>query len=133
MKKKLFLAVLLSTLLAMLMPAAPSLAQGNSDEVLLKNSREHYVRALTAYNEGDLGEAAGQLQAAASNAKHVDPVLAGLLNAFGFGVDIPGSIDEIASQIASIYNGYNRDFGWGYSNFDPEHPTAVPPGEGQIT
>jgi len=122
MKKKI-LALLLTALVVGLMPGS-ALAKGNSDEMLMRNSARHYIQALNAYNDGDYGEALGQLQAAASNAKHVNPELANLLNAFGFSVEIPGSnIGEIASQIAIIYNSHNDG---SYPMFDPSNPTAGP-------
>jgi len=126
MKKKVLLAVLLSALVLALMPGA-TLAQGNSDETLLANSARHYIQALIAYNDGDLGEACGQLQAAASNAKHLDSELADLLLALGKNIRKNIDVRELTSRIAIIYNSHNDG---SYPMFDPGNPTAVPPGEG---
>lgn len=123
------LAVVIAALL--FTSATPALAAGKSDEVLLANSLEHYIQALIAYNDGDLGEACGQLQAAASNAKHVDPDLADLLGNVMEEVRDIGHVEFASAQpIAIIYNSYNDG---SYPMFDPSNPTSVPPGEGTIT
>ncbi len=111
MKKKALLAVLLSALLLTLMPGA-ALAQGNSDEVLLANSLGHYLQALQAYSSGDHSSVGGLLQAAASNAKHVDLDLADLLERLNTSFKSDKTLGRsysildagIASQLASIYN-----------------------------
>ena len=128
MKKRVFLAVLFAALVVGLMPGS-ALAKGNSDETLLNNSVKHYIQALIAYNNGDLGEACGQLQAAASNAKHVDHELAGLLQELRASVRFAGTgnlCEEVASQIAIIYNNHNDG---SYPMFDPGNPLKAIPKE----
>ena len=128
MKRRVFLAVLLTALVVGLMPGS-ALAKGNSDETLLNNSVKHYIQVLIAYNNGDLGEACGQLQAAASNAKHVDPELAGLLQELRASVRFAGTgnlCKEVASQIAIIYNKYNDG---SYPMFNPVNPLKANPKE----
>lgn len=138
MKKKVFLAILLSALLLALIPSA-ALAQGNSDEVLLANSLRHYIQALEAYNDGDYSSVPGLLQAASSNAKHVDPELSGLLGELTtlFKSDKgPGrsySLDVgIASQIAIIYNSVMQD-SYPEGIFDPDNPLEGVGGQAGMT
>ncbi len=129
------LAVLVVVIVALLFTSTtPALAAGKSDEVLLANSLEHYIQALTAYNNEEYSSVAGLLQAAASNAKHVDSTLADLLQQLRDGYKNTGQLDPgIASQIAIIYNSYNSQYGWNVPQFDPGNPTAVPGGDVDIT
>jgi hypothetical protein len=96
---------------------------------LLTNSLKHYIQALNAYNSGDMSRVAGLLQAAASNAKHVDPILAGLLGNFRNELMTTGNVMEevrIAGQIAIIYNEYNAQYNWSSGTlFDTNDPLTV--------
>jgi len=131
MKRRVFLALLLAALVVGLMPGA-ALAQGNSDETLMRNSAEHYAQAIIACNEGRYGAVGGLLQAAASNAKHIDPILADYLEqliAWGKW-DILGHMDDsLHRQIAPIYNSVMQD-SYPEGMFDPGNPTGVAGGVG---
>ena len=132
MKRKVLLAVLLSALVLTLMPTTPALARGSSDEVLLANSLRHYLQALEGYNSGDYSSVAGLLQAAASNAKHVNPELAGLIEdlraEFGTSSSVQTETIRVnAGPIASIYNdcfptGYVFPDGYVFISFNPSNP-----------
>jgi len=141
---KLIALLLLTVFLLASLSVGPAFAKSDktpgsvSDEILLKNSRRHYVQALIEYNDFMAHgknirkniAVTGLLQAAVSDAKHVDPELAGLLeqlcDCFPVGYVFPR---DIAGQIASKYNSYNEQFSWGYAMFDPANPTGVPPGD----
>lgn len=97
----------------------------SDDEEALFQSLKHYVMALDAYNSGNLGKANGQLQAAASNAKHADPELARILTFTSDRLREAGMIPiPIAVQVASIYNHYIAENNWNYPQFDLENPTT---------
>ncbi len=92
----------------------------------LEQSLKHYVMALEAYNSGDYGKANGQLQAAASNAKNVDPELANLLTQARTELVKVGRIEfKTAIPIGTIYNNL-----FGKPLFDLGNPLGIPPGEG---
>ena len=107
--------------------SAKAAEAGTSDKFAtsLKQSLKHYVMALEAYNDGNYGEVKGQIQAAASNAKHADPELADLLEElrteYQDGEDRILST-PIATEIAYTYNYYIVENGWPCAQFDPNNP-----------
>lgn len=123
--RKAILGALIAVLVVCLVPGSLS-AKSGPDEVLLSNSLKHYVKALEAYNHQANNSVVGLLRAAASNAKHVDPDLAGLLRAMSVDYQDGDDIILVAKEIAIIYNDYNDQYQWSPEPlFDPENPFEV--------
>lgn len=134
--KKLFVMSAVAVFVLVLMSAGSAMAAeaATSDKFAtsIEQSLKHYVMALEAYNSGNYGKVRGQLQAAASNAKHADPELAGHLKALSVNFDTSSTVQTETLAIGNIYNNYIVENGWACTQFDPGNPTAVPPGEDTI-